>query len=97
MVTKEEATALVERRLETYDLPNDRAVIVRVDEHPWGWMFLYESENHLRTGNISYALAGNCPLFVTREDGTLHDSVTSSAFPSEEHLRQFEGELQRKR
>lgn len=96
MITKEAATALVQQRLDTRRLEGDRAVVCEVDEHPWGWMFFYDSQRYLETGEISYALAGNCPLFVTKEDGMLHGPITGSGFRAEEHLRLFELKLQSK-
>jgi hypothetical protein len=96
MVTKEQATALVQQRLDANPIPGDRVVVCEVDEHSWGWMFFYQSEKHLETGSISHALAGNCPLFVTKEDGKLHEPITGSGVPTEEHLRLFELKLQGK-
>ena len=97
MVTKEEATALFQRQLDADPIADDRVVVCRVDEYAWGWMFFYESRKHLETGNISSALAGNCPGFVTKEDGVLHGPITGSGSPPEEHLRLFELTLRSKR
>lgn len=94
-LTKEQATALVQQRLDAMPIPDDRVVVCAVNEHSWGWMFFYESQRYLQTGNVSCALAGNCPLFVTKEDGTIHEPTTGSGFPPEEHLRLFELKLRR--
>lgn len=93
MVTKEQATALVQQRLDRHPLPDDRIVVFQVDEHSWGWMFFYESQTYLETGELRHALAGNCPYFVTRDDGVLHEPVTGSSSRAEEHLRLFELKL----
>jgi hypothetical protein len=93
MVTKEQATALMQQRLDAHPVPDDRIVVCQVDEHSWGWMFFYQSQRYLETGKSSFALLGNCPYFVTRDDGVLHGPVTGSGSPIEEHLRLFELKL----
>jgi hypothetical protein len=34
-----------------------------------GWVFFYQSSRFLETGDVQYRLAGNAPLFVSRQDG----------------------------
>jgi len=41
-----------------------------------GWVFFYNSSDFLRTGDISDALAGNGPLFVSLE-GSLRELPSS--------------------
>lgn len=47
---------------------------VLLDEHtkekPYAWIFSYQSKKYIDTGNISYAFAGNSPLFVSQINGT---------------------------
>jgi hypothetical protein len=45
-------------------------LIDRVAETKRGWIFFYNSKQFIETGNISFALGGNGPLFVCR-DGTI--------------------------
>jgi len=90
MVTKDEAMAIVQQRLDASLFPNDRIVVSRVDEHSWGWVFFYNSRRCIDTRDIRHALAGNVPLFVTRDDGVLHGPVAGSGVPVEEHLRLVE-------
>lgn len=33
------------------------------------WIFFYNSQRYLETGNIIYRLAGNGPIFVNKETG----------------------------
>lgn len=91
------ATYLDEHEIASYDfgspLPrhDDRhdqeLVVVRVDEHEFGWLYFYDSSKHVETGNVSYALVGNAPLIVDRNDGKLY--ITGTAHPVEHYLELF--------
>jgi len=59
-------------------------------ERNFGWVFFYDSKRHSETGNLSYALAGNAPIVVTRADGRVH--VTGTAQPLEQYLEKFNKE-----
>lgn len=56
-------------------------------ETAFGWVFFYDSKEHLETGDFRYALAGNAPIVVTLADGRVHE--TGTARPLEEYLREF--------
>jgi hypothetical protein len=70
--------------------------IARVDEYVWGWMFFGDSKKCLETGDPLDGLGGNCPVYVTREGGVLHEPVTGCGVPPDEHLRIFEARLEKK-
>lgn len=53
---------------------------------PWGWVFFYNSEDYVRTGDVIYALAGNSPIVVTR-DGEIYE--TGTARQLSEYLEQI--------
>jgi len=53
-------------------------------EYKDGWLFFYNTAEYLKTGNFSFALAGNGPLFVKRT-GEIVALVTYR--PVEESLR----------
>lgn len=55
---------------------------------PYGWIFFYNSRLFLETGDALYALAGNAPLIIDKEDGSLH--VTGTAYPLEYYIAVFE-------
>lgn len=59
-------------------------------ERSFGWVFFYQSREHLETGDLSSMLAGNAPLIVDREDGSVH--VTGTAEPVELYLARYERE-----
>jgi Immunity protein 35 len=64
-----------------------KIVVVRVDEHEFGWVYFYDGSNHVQTGNVSDALVGNSPLIVDKTDGKLY--VTGTARPIEHYLDEF--------
>jgi hypothetical protein len=64
-----------------------KLVVVRVDEHDFGWVYFYDGSLHLETGDVSDAVAGNAPLIVDRTDGRLY--ITGTAHPIEHYLIEF--------
>ena len=53
-----------------------------------GWVFFYDSRQYVETGSISHALAGNAPIIVSKRTGEV--SVTGTARPVEDYIREFE-------
>jgi len=41
------------------------------EEHEFGWVFYYNSEKYIETGDFKEALGGNAPLIVNRDSGDL--------------------------
>ncbi|WP_437104400.1 YrhB domain-containing protein [Streptomyces sp. enrichment culture] len=86
MIDREAALRVVREELERQDrrwsavvpewLP---ATVTRVEEHELVWIFHWNSEEFVRTGNPSAALAGNGPYLVDRVDGGLHQIGVVSA------------------
>jgi hypothetical protein len=90
MTTFQQAHATVERLLA------ERTGQTRIDllldeeatgEEPWCWVFYYNSRAYLETGMISHALAGNGPIVVDKDFGTVHELAT--ARPTEEQLEEL--------
>lgn len=91
------ATYLDEHEIATFDfdsplpLHEDRhtqkLVIVRVDEHDFGWVFFYDGSQHAQTHSIADAVVGNAPLIVDRVDGKLY--ITGTAHPIEHYLAEY--------
>src|SRR6476661_6399082 len=94
MITRETAEKLVYERINTRD-PNwpdkPEMIVVRVDEHPLGWVVFYTSRLHHETGDFRLSVAGNAPYLVSREDGALFE--TGTAPPFEARLRAAEQKL----
>lgn len=57
------------------------------EEHDFGWVFYWTSREYFETGDIRYALGGNAPLIVDREDGSLH--VTGTARQTSEYVDEY--------
>src|SRR5690349_18376312 len=64
-----------------------KLVVVRVDEHDFGWVYFYDGSRRVETGSASDALAGNAPLIVDKTDGKLY--ITGTARPIEHYLQAF--------
>src|SRR3954464_15348213 len=64
-----------------------KLVVVRVDEHDFGWVYFYDGSMHVATGSVSDAVVGNAPLIVDRADGKLY--MTGTTHPIEHYLEQF--------
>ena len=64
-----------------------KLVVVRVDEHDFGWVYFYDGSAHVQSGNPSDAVAGNAPLIVDRVDGKLY--ITGAAHPLERYLDEY--------
>ena len=53
----------------------DRRFIVFDDatsEKPYGWIFFYQSERYIQTGELRYTLSGNVPSVSERADASIH-------------------------
>jgi len=46
-------------------------------EEDFGWVFFYQSQRYLESGDVSDMLAGNAPIIVSRVDGSLHETGTA--------------------
>ena|ERR1043165_2841553 len=57
-------------------------------EYSFGWIFCYQSQRCLQTGEFKYQIAGNAPLIVDRADGSVH--VTGTARPLEHYISEYE-------
>jgi hypothetical protein len=95
MISREQARALVEAELHRPDPDGARGPVEIVDdftiERSWGWVFFYQSSEHLRTGSISAALAGNAPYMVNRHTGEV--IVTGTAWPTQKYIDDYESRL----
>jgi hypothetical protein len=64
-----------------------KLVVVRVEEHDFGWLYYYDGSGHVETGSASDALVGNAPLIVDRVDGKLY--ITGTEHPVEHYLKEY--------
>lgn len=88
-VNHEFAFALARQRIDQLALAaNDQFEILSdaTREIEQGWVFFFNTADFVRTRNPTSALAGNGPLFITRE-GVIHE--LPSAIPWEDAVRQL--------
>lgn len=98
MITKEQAKSLVERKInapDPTDTKKNKLVILDNEtiEREWGWVFFYNTEYYLTTGDIYDALLGNAPYIVNRYTGEL--SETGTAYDIEEYIKEYESKLEK--
>jgi len=88
ILTRESAISLARERIEQLaQAMGDQLEILSgsTKEIEQGWVFFFNTTDFVRTRDPASALAGNGPIFVTRE-GVVHD--LPSAIPWEEAVRQ---------
>ena len=82
------ATFDFESPLPRHDDPHtQKLVVVRVDEHDFGWVYFYDGSQHAQSHRDSDAVVGNAPLIVDRADGKLY--ITGTAHPIEHYLDEY--------
>ncbi|MBI3220547.1 MAG: hypothetical protein HYZ44_13620 [Bacteroidetes bacterium] len=83
MITLQEAIKLVDSELKKQEESIDGIPLQIIQsetiEEDFGWVFFYNSKEYLEKGNLSYALAGNCPLIFDRQTGLIHVTGTSDS------------------
>lgn len=57
-------------------------------ERNFGWVFFYQSEEYVLTGNKSARLFGNAPVFVARDTGRA--TLAGTSFPIEDYVEAYE-------
>jgi hypothetical protein len=102
MITRQQADQVVSVWLESHEIATidfesplprhdarhvQRLVVVRVDEHDFGWVYFYDGSTHAVTGKVSDAVLGNAPLIVDKADGKLY--IAGTAHPIEHYLQEF--------
>ena len=59
----------------------------KIEEYEFGWVFYYNSEMFIKTGDYIHALAGNTPLIVDRK--TKEIIVTGTAHKTEFYINNY--------
>ena len=91
MINKEQALEIVTKIISAFEIPEDDEYIIiekETIEKDWGWVFFHTSKKWYETQNIRYAVAGNAPYIVLRENGIV--IVTGTAHETEHYIRRFE-------
>lgn len=56
-------------------------------ERSFGWVFFYNTQKYVETGEMKYMLGGNAPLIVDRINGHVHE--TGTAEPIEFYIDEY--------
>jgi hypothetical protein len=46
-------------------------------EFKYGWIFFYQSEEYVTTGNLNSLVGGNAPILIDKSDESVHETGTS--------------------
>jgi hypothetical protein len=70
-ITFEQARAIAEQQLKSWSHGDIELIIIESDiiEKWYGWIFPSTSKKFYATGDMQYAVVGNCPLFISKLDG----------------------------
>jgi hypothetical protein len=60
-------------------------------EKDWGWVFFYQSNAFLQSGDFQDMLGGNAPILVNKLNGKLIH--TGTAYEIEYYIKEYEGSL----
>jgi hypothetical protein len=95
MLTKSDALALLERELQRQSPPDEPWVVDDSEtiEEPFGWIFFYNTQEFLDTGNFSSHLPGNGPVMLSKHDGTVTFHGTGCSL--EHYIEDYERKLSR--
>ncbi len=89
-MTRDEAKVRVAEYLAKLEVGRPFKLVVldqRTREEDFGWVFFYNTQKFVETGDVQWALGGNSPLIVDRHTGDLH--VTGTAHPIEHYIEKF--------
>ncbi|MCO6560856.1 MAG: hypothetical protein J6574_07075 [Gilliamella sp.] len=91
MITFNEALDLAKNHIAKMDCSFEITYVERFSE---GWYFCYQSRQYLDTGNTSYLLAGNAPIIIDKDKGSIID--TGTAYPIGKYLDEYINEKRMK-
>jgi hypothetical protein len=97
MITLDEAKAIAQSEIHRLAPKGIEVVITQIIEFNEGWVFYWNSQNWLETGNVLDGLLGNIPILIDKEEKNfyhiaakhfLFDDLESPAYCSK-LLKQF--------
>lgn len=91
MINKIQALKIVKKIISEFSGPeNDEYIILDKEtiEKDWGWVFFHTSKKWHETQDLKYAVAGNAPYIVLRENGNA--ITTGTAHETEYYIKRFE-------
>lgn len=88
-ITLEHAQGLASQYLENLQRQLDTPLqIVERQDLPFGWLFFYDSQAYVESGDLGLMLVGNAPFLIDGADGSLHELGTAQ--PVETSLQAYE-------
>lgn len=95
VVTKQDAVRIAEEHANQGDSGPDALVVDDewTIERDYGWLFMYNTPEFVRTRNRRDALVGNAPLLVLRENGLVVQFPTS--YTREKAIADYEADPKR--
>ncbi|WP_139674980.1 YrhB domain-containing protein [Pseudomonas sp. F16(2018)] len=84
MISFEESLEMVVNHLSKSPMP---LVITYSEGFPDGWLFCFNSKQYVETGDFSFQLVGNGPIFVDKDTGELH--FFGTALPPKEYVEEY--------
>ncbi len=94
MISKKEAETIANNELLLLEKNvGDKLWLIESEtiEEPFGWVFFYNTQKYLETGELTFMLAGNSPFIVDKKKGEVHS--TGIEYPIEHYIKEFRREL----
>jgi hypothetical protein len=66
---------------------HDHLVISNTEKYDFGWVFYWNTQKYIETGDDRHALGGNAPMIVDRDSGNLH--VTGTARRTSAYIDEY--------
>jgi hypothetical protein len=94
VITRAQARAIAKQAVnEGYAVEGDELEVLDelTIEKDYGWIFLYDSRQHIETNDDKYEILGNGPVLVQKSDGGVRRFGT--ARPIEYYIAEYERQL----
>ena len=79
MITFQQARQIAETEISKNQTLGDDSLIIiddQIIEKDYAWIFPYTSKKYWETNDINYAIGGNGPLFISKQDGQISNFRT---------------------
>ncbi|WP_435274897.1 YrhB domain-containing protein [Psychrobium sp. nBUS_13] len=93
-MNREEAKIIVEKELESNTDFSSTPCAVLDDEtieREWGWVFFYQSQAFIESGDFRDMVGGNAPIIINKNNGLL--TYTGTAHDIEHYINEYEQKL----
>jgi hypothetical protein len=90
MITFQAAKKLATKKVQAFEKEANIPLAIieeATGEFEYGWVFFYQSEEYVRTGNEDALVGGNAPIIVDKLNATIHTTGTGKGH--EEYIRLY--------